>query len=104
MRPTASVLKLVAYDHARELIIDPILSYATYFGGSGDDTSPSIAVDASGNIYLGGNDGLAARQLSARHHTDAIPDHADDEPAQHARFRGEDCAFETRARRSTRLS
>jgi uncharacterized repeat protein (TIGR01451 family) len=42
------------YDHSRELIIDPILSYATYFGGSGDDTSPSIAVDASGNIYLAG--------------------------------------------------
>jgi len=42
------------YDHSRELIIDPILSYATYFGGGGDDTSPSIAVDASGNIYLAG--------------------------------------------------
>ncbi len=42
------------YDHARELIIDPILSYATYFGGSGDDTAPSIAVDGSGNIYLAG--------------------------------------------------
>jgi uncharacterized repeat protein (TIGR01451 family) len=42
------------YDHGRELIIDPILSYATYFGGTGDDTSPAIAVDASGNIYLAG--------------------------------------------------
>ena len=43
-----------SYDHTRELIIDPILSYATYFGGSGDDTSPSIAVDGSGNVYLAG--------------------------------------------------
>jgi uncharacterized repeat protein (TIGR01451 family) len=42
------------YDHSRELIIDPILSYATYFGGGGDDTSPSIAVDGGGNIYLAG--------------------------------------------------
>jgi uncharacterized repeat protein (TIGR01451 family) len=43
-----------AYDRSRELIIDPVLSYATYFGGNGDDTSPSIAVDGSGNIYLAG--------------------------------------------------
>ena len=42
------------YDHTRELVIDPILAYATYFGGTGDDTSPSIAVDGSGNIYLAG--------------------------------------------------
>jgi hypothetical protein len=42
------------YDHTRELVIDPTLSYSTYFGGSGDDTSPSIAVDGSGNIYLAG--------------------------------------------------
>ena len=42
------------YDHSHELIIDPILSYATLFGGTGDDTSPSIAVDGGGNIYLAG--------------------------------------------------
>jgi len=44
-----------AYDHSRELIIDPVLSYATFFGGTGNDTSPSIAVDISGNIYLAGS-------------------------------------------------
>lgn len=45
------------YDHSRELIIDPILSggYSTYFGGSGDDTSPSIAVDNVGDVYLAGS-------------------------------------------------
>lgn len=43
-----------AYDHSRELIIDPILTYATYFGGNGNDTFPSITVDILGNIYLTG--------------------------------------------------
>jgi hypothetical protein len=45
------------YDHARELIIDPILSggYSTYFGGSGDETSPFIAVDNVGAVYIAGS-------------------------------------------------
>jgi hypothetical protein len=30
------------------------LLYATYLGGSGADTASGIAVDASGNVYLGG--------------------------------------------------
>ena len=43
------------YDHNHELIIDPILTYSTFFGGSGDDTSPSIAVDNVGAIYMAGS-------------------------------------------------
>ncbi|MBZ5681585.1 MAG: SBBP repeat-containing protein [Acidobacteriia bacterium] len=43
------------YDRTRELIIDPILTYSTFFGGSGDDTSPSIAVDNVGNIFMAGS-------------------------------------------------
>jgi uncharacterized repeat protein (TIGR01451 family) len=43
------------YDHSRELVIDPILSFATYFGGSGDELATSVAVDASFNIYLTGS-------------------------------------------------
>jgi hypothetical protein len=41
-----------AYDHSRELIIDPALDFSTYFGGNGAVTSPSIAVDGAGNIYI----------------------------------------------------
>jgi len=44
-----------AYDHSRELIIDPILTFSTYFGGSGDERATSVAVDGSFNIYLTGS-------------------------------------------------
>jgi uncharacterized repeat protein (TIGR01451 family) len=44
-----------SYDPNHELIIDPILTYSTFFGGSGDDTSPSIAVDNVGAIYMAGS-------------------------------------------------
>jgi len=42
------------YDRSRELIIDPVLDFSTYFGGSGSETSPSIAVNGNGNIYIAG--------------------------------------------------
>jgi uncharacterized protein DUF11/beta-propeller repeat-containing protein len=44
-----------AYDRGRELVIDPILVYSTYFGGGGSESSPSIAVNGDGNIYLAGS-------------------------------------------------
>src|SRR5258708_6458441 len=44
-----------AYDRSRELIIDPVLDYSTYFGGTGDEHSTSIAVDNAGSIYLTGS-------------------------------------------------
>jgi uncharacterized repeat protein (TIGR01451 family) len=43
------------YDRGRELIIDPVLSFSTYFGGSGSETSPSVAVNGDGFIYLVGS-------------------------------------------------
>jgi uncharacterized repeat protein (TIGR01451 family) len=43
------------YDHSRELVIDPILTFSTYFGGSGDELATSVAVDGSFNIYLTGS-------------------------------------------------
>ncbi len=54
-----------AYDHSRELVIDPVLTYSTYLGGSGNEACtailgtatpvpgcPSIAVDAISNVYI----------------------------------------------------
>lgn len=43
------------YDHSRELVIDPVLTFSTYFGGTGDEHSTSVALDGSGNIYLAGS-------------------------------------------------
>jgi uncharacterized protein (TIGR03437 family) len=42
------------YDRSRELVIDPTLAYATYFGGSEDEGGRGLAVDSSGNIYMTG--------------------------------------------------
>src|SRR5438128_2278682 len=45
---------VAAYDLSRPLIIDPVLSYSTYLGGSAFDQGNGIAVDGSGNVYVTG--------------------------------------------------
>ncbi|WP_295578514.1 SBBP repeat-containing protein [uncultured Lamprocystis sp.] len=42
------------YDAKRALVIDPVLVYSTYLGGSSHDTGYDIAVDGAGNAYLTG--------------------------------------------------
>jgi uncharacterized protein (TIGR03437 family) len=46
--------KLGAYDRRRELIIDPVLLYASFLGGSGFEQGVGIALDPEGNIYVAG--------------------------------------------------
>lgn len=43
-----------AYDIRRPLVIDPVLVYSTYLGGSGADEGAGIAVDGHGNAYVTG--------------------------------------------------
>ena len=46
--------EVAAYDPGQPLIIDPVLVYSTYLGGTGDERGFDIAVDASGNAYVTG--------------------------------------------------
>ena len=43
-----------SYDHGLPLVIDPILSYSTYFGGTADDFAWKVAVDTNGFVYVTG--------------------------------------------------
>src|SRR5213078_3193213 len=43
-----------SYDVREPLIIDPVLSYSTFIGGSGGDGASSVAVDSAGNTYVTG--------------------------------------------------
>ncbi len=42
------------YDHSLPLVIDPVLSYATYLGGSAAENGQAVAVDSTGNVYITG--------------------------------------------------
>ena len=46
--------EIAPYDRTLPLIIDPVLSYSTYLGGSDMDYANGIAVDPSGNAYVTG--------------------------------------------------
>src|SRR5262245_10877073 len=53
-------LRLGDYDRSRRLVIDPVITYATYLGGTGDeaqinfDGEVHLARDGAGNLYVTG--------------------------------------------------
>jgi IPT/TIG domain-containing protein/beta-propeller repeat-containing protein len=53
----AAGFALGSYDHSKPLIIDPVLAWSTYLGGSIEDYGYAIAVDGSGNTYITGATG-----------------------------------------------
>ncbi len=46
--------RLGTWDRSKTLVIDPVLVYSTFVGGSAFEEGNQIAVDASGNVYLTG--------------------------------------------------
>ena len=59
---TVVTFEVHSYDHAYPLVIDPVLVYSTYLGGSNADGSlfflpVGIAVDRNGNAYVTGGTG-----------------------------------------------
>lgn len=47
-------LRVGPYDHHRQLIIDPSVTYATYLGGTGQDAGLGVAIDDTGNAFVAG--------------------------------------------------
>jgi hypothetical protein len=47
-------LALGDYDHALPLVIDPVVSYSTYWGGSDSDMARGAVTDAAGCLYVAG--------------------------------------------------
>jgi len=42
------------HDPRRTLVVDPILAFSSYLGGTGDDQGEDVAADADGNVYVTG--------------------------------------------------
>ena len=61
------------YDTGRQLVIDPILSYSTFIGGSSGEGGNGIAVDSAGNAYIIGTSLSADYPVTAGAFSSASP-------------------------------
>jgi len=55
LRSGAVAIEVAGYDHRRALIIDPVLTYSSYLGGSANDSGAAVAIDLLGNVYITGS-------------------------------------------------
>jgi Beta-propeller repeat len=53
--PKEAGFRLGPFDRSHALVIDPVITWATYLGGSGADQAFAIAVDSAGNSYVTGD-------------------------------------------------
>ncbi len=54
VRPNEAAFTLGAYDRARTLVIDPVLEYSTFLGGSNRDIATAAAIDNQGRVWVTG--------------------------------------------------
>jgi len=54
-----------SYDPRLPLVIDPVLTYSTYLGGSREERVGGVAFDAQGNMYVAGETGAMNFPLNA---------------------------------------
>jgi len=47
-------IELGAYDRSSAIVIDPVLTFSTYLGGSGFDAIFAATTDSAGNLYVSG--------------------------------------------------
>jgi hypothetical protein len=52
--PSTFTLRIGGFDGSEPLIIDPVVTFATYLGGQSGDSGKSIAIDRAGNAYVTG--------------------------------------------------
>jgi hypothetical protein len=65
LRGRRVAFRVSAYDRTKELIIDPIVTYSTYLGGSDEDVVNAIAVDPLGRAIVVGHTKSADFPLAA---------------------------------------
>lgn len=49
-----AAFRLASYDRSKELVIDPVLMYSSFLGGSQNTAITRIATDSAGNAYVAG--------------------------------------------------
>lgn len=54
------------YDQTQPLVIDPVLVYSTYAGGSASDFGRGIVADSAGNVYVAGDSFSADFLIASR--------------------------------------
>lgn len=55
LRGNSVGFNLAAYDRHYALIIDPVITWASYFGSANSDSGDAVAADSTGNIYITGS-------------------------------------------------